>query len=1546
MKHLINRSNFPLDDDENDEDNDIEIIKQQKKHLKISKSKRTSKSTKEVTTASFPEYKEVKDEDIEFVEFVLGDFHQLSNLHQFPKMTSLSLINQNIVSIEEVIKNIPVKENIIFLCLNENQISNMKSVEKLVNLEALHLNFNHISKIEEPIASMSQLKKIWLSENKITKIENLPKEIEELWLANNMIEKIPNEIAQYPNIEFLNIAGNFILDFEDIYNLQELKKLKKLYLSDINFGENPICQFSNYRSAMIHLLPNVGWLDQIRVSPEERKDVDNMYTKKYLFYKNKIRHTHKICKMIFQFLKTNKLFVTQMKLHQARFFSQRKKMLEFAKYEKEILKAENETKIEEIEKEIEVSKDKQNICFKLISLIEANFKFIKQFISNINNLSIVTNFFEMETSGNFKIESGNMNLKWTKSCIDLIKSRTPLDFFEKNKIKNTSFIKIFKILNKKSKILFDAIYDEIIEENGKFGDEKKYFDFFFLLLPKDKLNYYSILSMVFDNETDDRELFLTDCLSDIDSAQYRENKKTSFIAIICKSATFDFMTDKSKSFPTFSDNYESISSALKSVKTDKQILQITKDKINYYKYQTKGLVIPEYIIEYEYQSKEEQDEDNFDGGFVSSFSNKINLFDNYENIFNLCSKHLFSLNSSSFFDNDIVNKYQMCKFSDFNEFDNSMFFFVKNSILAFVLKCFKYQSVDEYKNDMNKICDKLKEISQLKFSKNYKVIFSAEEREKINITEITFFNCFNSGLTDEALPQTLHDIISLSESDEEMKTFRDNITEVSLAKNLIEHIDIDLLIETFPNLASLDISHNNLETVSVKQKENKINTIDISFNNISDFKYIAEIIEGVPLLYSFNFSPNPLSKSFHQFIDEQDDYLIDEEIKQKMLDTYHNLENSKCASLQTLTVNSEQSVANKGIKNFNVLFDCYSIGDEYQCFSNNKYFREKISNDNNYKSLLLSKRKISSIPIIEGQNDVQILYINLNKISKITNLTQFSSLIELHIQNNKITHIENLPYSLLKLDISNNELQSLDGISQAEKLKWLNIENNAITSIAQIISLQNLVEFYSAGNFIDNVKECYQLRQLPKLEIVDISSNEVCRAVHEIRLGMIFYCQKLKNFNRINVDDTERQKATEFFTGKLTNEILEKKLGVGYDTKAIRELDLSSLKLKDELGMFSKDNYPLLYKLNLARNLFTTFSIFGSLPSLVELNMNYNMINCILGKNEKKSNKGIYGLTSLESLELSGNSINNLSGIQNLRSLKILVLRENNINKIESINKMNDLTFLDISFNKIRNVDRTQLGVLPSLQILLCDNNFLKSINAFSKFESVQTLSFENNKIYDYSSIEKIALLENLRDFSIQNNPLTKLANYRTRMITKFEQLIKLDGIEISTEERDMIAMDIQMGEYGEDQIQNYYGASQMKKNSYSYNLQKLQDKNLKRVNFVQLDLLNPSLIPFGAIRAGSPKNVVNLPHIKPFNYKPPTSESKKRFSSSNTAASNTKIQNGLKVASYLYGPGPTVKKGYGNGSVSNKDYYGFVTNSLSGELNGKATQYIPQSKI
>ena len=140
-----------------------------------------------------------------------------------------------------------------FLCLNENQITSMKHIELLPNLEELHLNYNLIEKIEPEISKMQKLKKMWICENQIKELENLPDNIENLWIANNLIEKIPDDFDKYKEINFLNIAGNFIIDLKDIYIIEKLANLKKLYLGDINYGENPICQYTNYRSLLIHI---------------------------------------------------------------------------------------------------------------------------------------------------------------------------------------------------------------------------------------------------------------------------------------------------------------------------------------------------------------------------------------------------------------------------------------------------------------------------------------------------------------------------------------------------------------------------------------------------------------------------------------------------------------------------------------------------------------------------------------------------------------------------------------------------------------------------------------------------------------------------------------------------------------------------------------------------------------------------------------------------------------------------------------------------------------------------------------------------------------------------------------------------------------------------------------------------------------------------------------------------------------------------------------------------------------------------------------------
>ncbi len=123
-----------------------------------------------------------KDEEKEFVEFVLGDFydfHKVTDLQKFTKMTSLSIVNDMINDMGTIIENIPNKDAMIYLCLNENYIKTIKFIELLPNLKKLHLNFNLIEKIDDGVSKLISLKQFWICDNKIKIIENLPENIED-----------------------------------------------------------------------------------------------------------------------------------------------------------------------------------------------------------------------------------------------------------------------------------------------------------------------------------------------------------------------------------------------------------------------------------------------------------------------------------------------------------------------------------------------------------------------------------------------------------------------------------------------------------------------------------------------------------------------------------------------------------------------------------------------------------------------------------------------------------------------------------------------------------------------------------------------------------------------------------------------------------------------------------------------------------------------------------------------------------------------------------------------------------------------------------------------------------------------------------------------------------------------------------------------------------------------------------------------------------------------------------------------------------------------
>ena len=305
-----------------DSENLEEFEKTSRKKSKIKNKKSKSKSKKKkrnqsckgiIKIPNLPNLTklEMKLEEKEEIEFVLGDFnnfHSLKEIKTFEKMISLTLINESIKSITSIVENLPYPEKIKYLCLNQNEIEELDGIDKLINLESLQLNFNNIEKIPPFFSSLQNLHTFWICENNISILENIPKSVKSFWIANNEIETIPEDFDKLINLENLNISGNFIDDLRDLYTLGKIKSLKRIYLNDINFGENPICQFDNYRKIMVYIFNYVDIIDQVKLTTKEKEDVEKFFNDNIAFNNDNINQNYKLCKMIFRLMKTYKFF--------------------------------------------------------------------------------------------------------------------------------------------------------------------------------------------------------------------------------------------------------------------------------------------------------------------------------------------------------------------------------------------------------------------------------------------------------------------------------------------------------------------------------------------------------------------------------------------------------------------------------------------------------------------------------------------------------------------------------------------------------------------------------------------------------------------------------------------------------------------------------------------------------------------------------------------------------------------------------------------------------------------------------------------------------------------------------------------------------------------------------------------------------------------------------------------------------------------------------------------------------------------------------------
>ena len=195
-----------------------------------------------------------------------------------------------------------------------------------------------------------------------------------------------------------------------------------------------------------------------------------------------------------------------------------------------------------------------------------------------------------------------------------------------------------------------------------------------------------------------------------------------------------------------------------------------------------------------------------------------------------------------------------------------------------------------------------------------------------------------------------------------------------------------------------------------------------------------------------------------------------------------------------------------------------------------------------FEQLDLNHRGIHAIENLEKLKNLRRLSLADNEISQIQGLEN-TLLEELVLDENKITKFEGLSklVFLKKLDLGKNKICKFENLDSLIHLTQLSIEDNEISSLNGLKALKNLMELYACSNRIGNLKEIQHLKSLPKLIILDLSGNSLCRQKN-YRLYCVYYLRKLKVLDGIGVDVNEQQSAREKYSGKLTAEFLSEKL--------------------------------------------------------------------------------------------------------------------------------------------------------------------------------------------------------------------------------------------------------------------------------------------------------------------------------------------------------------------------------------------------------------------
>lgn len=440
---------------------------------------------------------------------------------------------------------------------------------------------------------------------------------------------------------------------------------------------------------------------------------------------------------------------------------------------------------------------------------------------------------------------------------------------------------------------------------------------------------------------------------------------------------------------------------------------------------------------------------------------------------------------------------------------------------------------------------------------------------------------------------------------------------------------------------------------------------------------------------------------------------------------------------------------------------------------------------------------------IEDINLIKAINRTLNKENLNSNITKedMELITELDISGENIESLNGIEYAinLVDLNISNNNISDISFVSKLTKLERLNASNNNISDISCIATLTNLIELdlsnvvrlshtdslEGKSNKIEDISYISNLKKITKLNLSNNIINDIKPLINlnnlinlDLSGNSIIDISNIKNISSLEILRVSNQ-LVKLDSIKLTDTALNIPYNVKdetgnilipsiisnggvYEEGLVKWIDLNE-SISDLSAIFDKE-------VVVNDSLTTYFS--GKIVQSISIDKRIeiedkvllNELNLLLNKKEDNTDILRSELESLEVLKIDNSKLKSLKGLEYAINLKELTIRNSSLTNFDIISNFKYLIKLDLMDNNIESIDF--LNNLEDLEYLNLQGNNIKSINSINgRLTLLKELNISYNNLYSI----QLNSLNNLIKLDASNNHISTVVGMED--ITSLEEL-------------------------------------------------------------------------------------------------------------------------------------------------------------------------------